>query len=53
MKKTYMIPTLKVVKIQTTHLMNNSIPTGSAYKSGDAVLGRQAGFSESADDDWE
>ena len=44
MKKTYIIPTLQVVKIQPAQLMNN-IPTGSAYQSGDEVLSRRGRFS--------
>ena len=46
MKKTYLIPTLQVVKIQSVQLMINSIPVGGTYQSDNAVLGRQARFSD-------
>jgi len=48
MKKTYMIPTLQVVKIQTANLLQTvSMFNENATSSG---MGRQAGFSD--DDDW-
>ena len=48
MKKTYMIPTLQVVKIQPNQLM--IVASGSTdAESGN--YGRQAGFSDS--DDWD
>ena len=47
MKKTYMIPTLQVVKIQTNQLL---IQASEQY-SGQAIQARGAGFSDS--DDWE
>ena len=49
MKKTYMIPTLQVVKIQTANLLQTvSMFNQNAEGPG---MGRGAGFS--ADDDWE
>ena len=50
MKKTYMIPNLQVVKIQTTQFIATSIPQGADWTSGTANS-RGAGFSDS--DDWE
>ena len=53
MKKTYMIPTLQVVKIQTTGIMIGSAPQlqGSTdLTSGN--LGRRARFSD-FDDEWD
>ena len=50
MKKTYMIPTLQVVKIQTTQILAGSPGLTGTY-SGGQVLSRGAGFSDS--DDWE
>ena len=47
MKKTYMIPTLQVVKIQTNQLL---IQASEQY-SGQDIQARGAGFS--ANDDWE
>jgi hypothetical protein len=46
MKKTYMIPTLKVVKIQPTQLMVNSIPEGTDYDGKTELLSRRARFSD-------
>ena len=46
MKKTYMIPTLQVVKIQSEHLLQ----FGSGTKDGSQAAARGAGFSDS--DDW-
>ena len=53
MKKTYMTPTLQVVKIQTTGIMIGSAPQlqGSTdLTSGN--LGRRARFSD-FDDEWD
>ena len=51
MKKTYMIPTLQVVKIQPTQILAGSVlGKGSPYSGGD-IQARGAGFSDS--DDWE
>ena len=42
MKKTYIVPTSKLVKIHTTHLLNVSSPqlTGT-YKEGGTILSRR------------
>ena len=50
MKKTYMIPTLKVVKIQPAQVIAASVNMYGANANSEA-MGRQAGFSDS--DDWE
>jgi len=52
MKKTYMIPTLQVVKIQTTQFIAASPGLTGTYTGG-KVLSREANFSESDDDNWE
>ena len=49
MKKTYMIPTLQVVKIQTTNLLQTVSMVGKNAEG--PGMGREAGFSDS--DDWE
>lgn len=46
MKKTYIIPTLKVVKIQTTTILAGSPGLTGTYTGG-AVLSREGG-----DSDW-
>ena len=51
MKKTYMIPTLKVVKIQPAQVIATSVNMYGSNAEG-AAMGRQAGFSDD-DDDWE
>ena len=51
MKKTYMIPTLQVVKIQPAQFIANSqVGVGDEYSSGKPVLSRQGRFSDN--DDW-
>ena len=50
MKKTYMIPTLQVVKIQTTQILAGS-ELGKGVYEGGGVGARGAGFSDS--DDWD
>jgi len=54
MKKTYMIPTLQVVKIQPTQILAGSekIGLGGSYNGSSTIEARGAGFSDS-DDDWE
>jgi hypothetical protein len=52
MKKTYMIPTLQVVKIQPSRILAGSPELTGTYTGG-TVLSRESKFSESADDDWE
>lgn len=52
MKKTYMIPTMKVVEIKPAQFIANSLPTSD--ESADPGLGmsaRRSRFSDS--DDWE
>ena len=52
MKKTYMIPTLQVVKIQTTQFIAASPTPNIDPTSTTSTMGaRGAGFSDS--DDWE
>ena len=52
MKKTYMIPTLQVVKIQTAQLLTESnVKIGDSYNGTSTIQARGAGFSD--DDDWE
>ena len=53
MKKTYMIPTLKVVEIKPAQFIAASFQgtLGTTNVNGSAALGREAGFSD--DDDWE
>lgn len=41
MKKTYKNPTILVVNLQPVTLMENSIPTGTQYQTGDRVLSRR------------
>ena len=53
MKKTYINPTLKVVKIQPTQLMNPSLPQGNPYEEGNPVLSRRARFSTWEDEEEE
>ena len=46
MKKTYIIPTLNVVKVKPMQLLTvNSIPEGDAYQTDDVVLSRRSRFS--------
>ena len=52
MKKTYMIPTLQVVKIQPAQILAGS-EIGKSEYAGGGVGARSAGFSESDDEDWE
>ena len=49
MKKTYMIPTLQVVKIQTAQILAGS-DFGQGTMDGSQAATRGAGFSDS--DDW-
>ena len=54
MKKTYMIPTMKVVKIQPAQFIANSLPTSE--DSADPELGmsaRSSRFSRWEEDDYE
>jgi hypothetical protein len=53
MKKTYIAPTLKVVKIQTTQLLTGSPKLNGTYKEGGTVLSRQQRDSGWDDDDCE
>ena len=54
MKKTYINPTLKVVNIQPSQLMNPaSLPQGDTYKENDLVLSRRARFSNWEDEEEE
>ena len=47
MKKTYINPTLKVVKTRGARILAGSdIKVGTAYKKDGAVLGRRAEFSD-------
>ena len=41
MKKTYKNPTILVVNLQPVTLMENSIPTGNSYSTGNKVLSRR------------
>jgi len=50
MKKTYIIPTLQVVKIQTTQFIAASPGLTGTYTGG-TVLSREAGVTN--DDNWE
>ena len=50
MKKIYMIPTLQVVKIQTTQILAGSVDMYGENATGPG-MGRRAAFSDS--DDWE
>ena len=50
MKKTYMIPTLQVVKIQPSRILAGSPELTGTYGGGQ-ILSRDASFSDS--DDWE
>ena len=50
MKKTYMIPTLQVVKIQTTQILAGSPGLTGTYDGGE-ILSREAGVTD--DDNWE
>ena len=50
MKKTYMIPTLQVVKVQSAKILAGSIDMYNQNATGPG-MGRGAGFSDS--DDWE
>ena len=49
MKKIYMIPTTRVVKIETIQMIAESVGVGQSYQSGDAVLSREG---SSLDDDY-
>ena len=51
MKKTYMIPTLKVVKVQTTSILAGSLEIKN--KDAEQALGRQGRFSRWEEDDFE
>ena len=44
MKKTYKNPTILVVNLQPVTLMENSIPTGTQYQTGDRVLSRRRNY---------
>ena len=50
MKKTYMIPTLQVVKIQPAQFIAASVEMFGKNAT-NAAMGREASFSD--DDDWE
>ena len=50
MKKTYMLPTLQVVKFQTAQILAGS-DFGQGTMDGSQAATRGAGFSDS--DDWE
>ena len=53
MKKTYIIPTLQVVKIQTANLLQAiSGGFGEGPKPGSVAAGREARFSD-WDEDWD
>lgn len=52
MKKTYINPTLKVVKAQPARVIATSIRQGVEWKSGTAN-GRRSSFSDWSDDDFE
>ena len=51
MKKTYMTPTLQVVKIQPAQFIANSIPVDPTTETS-TQMGRQARFSD-WDEDWD
>ena len=51
MKKTYMIPTLQVVKIQPSRILAGSPELTGTYKGG-TVLSRQGRFSRWEEDDY-
>lgn len=52
MKKTYIVPTLKVVKIQTTHLLSNSeIKVGNNNYNGYTTVESRQGRGTIWDDD--
>ena len=54
MKKIYMIPTLQVVKIQTTQFIAASPTPNFNSSSTTSTMGaRGASFSDSDDEDWE
>ena len=55
MKKTYINPTLTVVKIKPAHLLAGSFndPLGDTNVDGGAALGREASFSDWGDDQFE
>jgi hypothetical protein len=42
MKKIYMIPITRVVKIETVQMIAESVGVGRAYQSGDVVLSRES-----------
>ena len=52
MKKTYLIPTLKVVKIQPVQFIATSIDKGGSYNGG-TIQSRQSSFSSWEDDNEE
>ena len=53
MKKTYMIPTLQVVKIQSANLLQQiSGGFGEGQKSGGSAAAREARFSDNWDE-WD
>ena len=53
MKKTYINPTLTVVKIKPAHLLAGSFndPLGDTNVDGGAALGREASFSDWGEDE--
>ena len=53
MKKTYIIPTLEIVKIQSVRILAGSIPQGDEYEEGNPVLSRRARFSTWEDEEEE
>jgi hypothetical protein len=54
MKKTYMIPTLQVVKVKTANILTGSVPQlqGDFTTSTSGNLGREARFSDNWDE-WD
>ena len=46
MKKTYIVPTSKLVKIQPAKVIANSLPQGREYQSGDVVLSRSSRYTD-------
>lgn len=54
MKKIYKNPTILVVNLQPVTLMENSIPTGKQFQSGNRVLSRRRNtlWDDEEDDDF-
>jgi len=54
MKKTYMIPTLQVVKVQSAKILAGSVPQlGGTTEETSGNLGREAMFSDFDEPDFE